>query len=261
MKFKSFLWNRILSFPRSLLVTIWFYFHTLCCALLVIFLSPFYLPQRLADFIIKVLWASPVLFFAGIEVEVRGSELWPQNSGCLIIFNHSSWMDIIILSAKLPRVPRFGAKIELFSIPFFGTAMRKVGVLPIERKNRRNVLNIYREAEKRAANGECFALAPEGTRQTQLALGRFKRGPFLFAVHAQMPLLALVLAGARDTMPKSSWLLNNSGFWKKKVLVEILPPISTLGKSERDLEDIQTKAINLMGEKITQLNRELGIFK
>src|SRR5690606_17085370 len=103
---------------------------------------------------------------------------------------------------------RFGAKIELFKIPFFGRAMRAVGTLPIARENRAGVFKIYKEAERQFSRDVIFVLAPEGTRQKEPRIGRFKKGPFIFAINARVPIIPAVLRGAHEVLPKKSLLVN-----------------------------------------------------
>ncbi|MGE3756278.1 MAG: lysophospholipid acyltransferase family protein, partial [Pseudobdellovibrionaceae bacterium] len=115
-----------------------------------------------------------------VKIRVHGKENLPKAGG-LVLFNHQSLIDIIILQYITGRI-KFGAKIELFKVPFFGPAMRLSGMLPIARDNVQDVIRVYKEAEARAAQGELFALAPEGTRQKVDQLGPFKSGPFIFAI-------------------------------------------------------------------------------
>lgn len=251
---------RSLTYLRGLILVIWLIVHTGLTAIFVLVVMPFLPGKRnWGDWVIGKLWAKPVVDLCGIDVIVRGEENWPpHNRGCLVLFNHTSWMDIFILSACLPRVVRFGAKIELFQIPIFSQAMHRVGALPIERKNRTKVLQIYKESEVRIKNGECFALAPEGTRQTELQLGRFKQGPFLFAIGAQAPIVPVLLAGSRELMPKGSWLVN-AGQWRRKVIVQILPSLSTENCQESDFERLQNSMRASMTPVYENLNRELGL--
>lgn len=173
-------------------------------------------------------WARVVLFVFGIRLDVRGAEHLPKKGGGIIIFNHQSNLDIpaLMLSNKLDT--RFGAKIELFKIPFFGAAMRAVGTLPIARSNRTEVLRIYQEASSRFAKNTIFVLAPEGTRQSEPIIGRFKTGPFHFAINAQVPLIPAVIKGAYHVQHKGQ-LGVNVGRWTRTVVIEYLPPIPTEG--------------------------------
>lgn len=213
---------------------------------------------KFADFVIGTLWAKPVLWLGNIHVEMRGYANWPSEKGCLVLFNHTSWIDIIVMAACLPRVPRFGAKIELFYIPFFGRAMRKAGMLPIERNRRTKVLQVYKEAESRASFGECFALAPEGTRQSELQLGRFKQGPFLFAIGAQIPIVPFVISGAREVMPRSRWLIGPP-VWHSRVIAQILPSVPSSGLDESKLVDLQERVRAVMVPAYERMNQELGL--
>src|SRR5262249_3071730 len=150
------------------------------------------------DFVCIQMWAKPLLWVSGVKLEIRGRENVAQGGkGFLILFNHSSNYDIPVLFC-FPRSFRFGAKVELFKIPFFGRAMKMCGVLPIDRGNREKVMQVYENAISRVEKGECFALAPEGTRQNQPRIGSFKRGPFEFALNAKMDVVPVVIAGTYE---------------------------------------------------------------
>jgi 1-acyl-sn-glycerol-3-phosphate acyltransferase len=149
-------------------------------------------------------WAKSSLFLFGIKVKTYGLENIPAGS-CLLMFNHTSHFDILVIQSVVPRL-RFGAKIELFSFPIFGLAMKRAGVLPIARSNIDEVKKVYKAAESRTEGGECFALAPEGTRQEQEVIGSFKSGPFIFAINAGIPIIPVLVKGCQQAYPKKSWI-------------------------------------------------------
>lgn len=182
-------------------------------------------------------WGRWSCFFFGIKVECRGLENIPKE-GCLFLFNHASLYDIPIMYGWLKKDFRFGAKAELFKVPFFGGALRATGMLPIHRAKRGEVLKLYQESVERIDRGESFALAPEGTRQLQAAIGEFKRGPFIFAVQAQAPLVPVVLSGTLEIIDKDGWLINR-GRWNRKVCLEVLPPVSTKGCDQEQITQLQ----------------------
>lgn len=171
-------------------------------------------------------WSRVVLATWGIRVEVRGEENLPAKGGGIIVFNHQSLFDIPVLMRSTLKNIRFGAKIELFRIPFFGIAMRSVGTLPIARENRSEVMKVYREAERRFAQDYIFVLAPEGTRQKDPVIGRFKKGPFMFALSGGVPILPAVIRGAHEVLPKKS-LRINVGSWTRTVYLDFLTPVPT----------------------------------
>ena len=231
-----------LSRPRAVAVTIFGFAWTLWMSVVIITCGALTGRADWLDFLLKHAWCRPILWLGGVKVEVRGvdPELLRAREGFLILFNHSSHLDIMTLFAYFPRGFRFGAKIELFKIPFFGAAMRVCGILPIDRANRGKVLKVYQAAIDRVRRGECFALAPEGTRQPTAKLGPFKRGPFEFAIQAQMPIVPVILAGTNAILPRNSvWL--NWGRWRRRVIVQLTPAIAAKDYTSDRSAELQSK--------------------
>lgn len=214
---------KLFSYPRTILASLLYPLFLGGCSIYAILQNLLLNDRRLDDAIIQF-WGRGSCWMFGVKIDVRGLENIPEG-GCLYLFNHTSFFDIFVMSAILRGV-RFGAKIELFKIPFFGMAMRRLGVLPIARERREEVFKIYKAAEGRIKNGERFALAPEGTRQTVERLGSFKAGPFVFAINAKAPVVPVVILNAVHILPKGQ-LLPNWGIWKRTIRMEILPPVST----------------------------------
>ncbi len=247
----------LLSYPRAVIVTAAGVLHTFIMSLVMLFLAVVVRNIDLINWAIVWLWSRPLVVPAGVRVEVRGAEnVRLKDKGFLILFNHSSLIDIPILYGYFPRPFRFGAKIELFKIPFFGRAMAACGVLPIDRGSRSKVMRVYDSAIARINNGECFALAPEGTRQSDVHLGKFKRGPFEFAINAQMDIVPVVLAGALKVLPKSTYLMN-MGRWRRKVIMEITPPIPAADFTLDTLEQLQERVRGQMEPAFIRANQEL----
>ena len=229
-----------LSYVRGPIATVVGVLWTFFISVLVILVATVTSSPRPIDFISIHLWARFILWMSGVELEVRGREnVQPGGKGFLILFNHSSNFDIPALFL-FPRSFRFGAKVELFKIPFFGRAMAMCGVLPIDRGNRNKVMRVYDSAISRIEQGECFALAPEGTRQNEPKIGTFKRGPFDFALNAKADLVPVVLAGVYEVLPKKAFLVN-TGKWKRKVIMEILPRVPTHGLTAEQLDPVVQK--------------------
>jgi 1-acyl-sn-glycerol-3-phosphate acyltransferase len=231
-------WNYIYGPFAVVMIFIW----TILCSFTAFSVS--FVPKRkLHDGVIS-LWAHVIIKLLGATVIVQNKELL-KDKGCLLLFNHLSLIDIPLIYVAVGGDLRFGAKIELFRIPLFGHALRRLGFLPVERNNRSGTLKIYEKAKSRCQNGERFILAPEGTRQDTLTLGSFKSGPFILAIQAGIPLLPVLIAGPEKIYPKHSLLLrlNHKVVFK----VCILEEISTEGFSLDDrnkLKDITWKKMN-----------------
>lgn len=237
---------KLIFILRSIIGGILFLVNTLLCSLLITLFSHHGWQRKMQNRIIYF-WAHSALHFFGVELEIRGLEKIRPGSG-LLLFNHSSFFDIFVIFAAYQDF-RYGAKIELFKIPFFGAAMRRAGVLPIARQNREEVFKVYEEAKTRAEVGEKFALAPEGGRNRDGRLLPFKAGPFIFAINSQMPLIPTVVQGAFDVMKKGS-LVPNTEAWSKKIRVSFLDPIPVTGVSLSDREILQQKSFLLMSDYI-----------
>lgn len=247
-----------LSYPRGVIVSLTVAVATFFLSCIAVFTAAVIRRRAALDFLMNDVWSRPMLWLSGVRFEVRGGQhVAPGGKGFLILFNHSSHVDIPVLYAGFPRSFRFGAKIELFKIPAFGTAMRLVGVLPIDRRNRNKVMQVYQEAIARVEQGECFALAPEGTRQPEPKLGTFKRGPFEFAINAGMDIVPVVLAGTYAVLPRSKlWL--NQGRWRRKVIMEITPRVNA---TEYALENVDALVERVRAQMLSvhdALYAELG---
>jgi 1-acyl-sn-glycerol-3-phosphate acyltransferase len=159
---------------------------------------------------------------AGVRVRVHGRErLGDGQTGCVFAANHVSWFDVFALAATLPRYS-FVAKAELMRIPIFGRGARAVGTIPIERDNRKSAFASYDVAAGIVRSGRPVVVFPEGTRGTSYAIRPFKKGPFVLAIAAGVPIVPLIIHGTIAVMPKGSWRIRSG-----VVDVHVLEPVST----------------------------------
>lgn len=233
---------KIIALIRSVIVSIVFIFFTLFMSALGVVLNVFLNNKKIDDAVIGT-WAKTTCFLFNTKVIVKNPEKIPRE-GCLLLFNHSSFFDIFALAGQLSEI-RFGAKLELFSIPVFGPAMRRTGTLPITRNNREQTLKVYSMAQGRFATGEKFALSPEGGRFHGENLSPFKAGPFLFAMSSEVPICPVVIHGAYETLPKGA-IFANSDRWSRTIVLEILDPVSTKGYTVEGRSELQ----NIVYEKM-----------
>lgn len=188
-------------------------------------------------------WGTVGLKLFGVELKVEGLNNIPEG-GCLFLFNHTSFFDVFAMLAAYDHF-RFGAKIELFQIPIFGQAMRKLGILPIARANREEVFKVYEMAKERARQGEKFALSPEGRRNDLETLLPFKAGPFVFAINSQIPIVPVVIRGAHAVMNRSQ-LIPNRDRWKRTITVTYLPIVHSREYSVEKRQELQSKVFEAM---------------
>ena len=195
-----------------------------------------YLKPKKLDWFLQY-WSMKALRNCGISVTLKGKENIPPQ-GSIILFNHTSLLDILVLQAYLGShlVLRFGAKTELFRIPVFSAFMKKIGTLPITRSNAKKTQKIYLESISKVHSGQSIALAPEGGRSDNTNIREFKSGPFAFAIQAQAPLLPIVIYGNRNILPKKHLFLNLTS---PQVKISVLPAIETKGKNIKDRHELK----------------------
>lgn len=176
-------------------------------------------------------WARAALWAAGVEYRVFGLEHLPRDRPAVIASNHQSWFDIFLLAAVLPISVRFVAKKELRRIPLLGRAMRQAGHIYIDRQDRRAAFDAYEEASKVIRAGMSAVVFPEGTRSRTGELLPFKKGPFVLAIAAQVPVVPVYCAGTFTLLPKGSFRLRPHA-----IALLFGPPIETTGLTYEDRE-------------------------
>jgi 1-acyl-sn-glycerol-3-phosphate acyltransferase len=156
---------------------------------------------NLAMWLARFAWSRSILKLAGARVVV--ARLPPLPDGPLIFAsNHESALDILALLARLPRTVRFVAKQELFRIPVFGWYLGMGGHIAVDRGNHARAVESLRTAGAAVRGGISLIVFPEGTRSTDLRVHPFKKGPFVVAMEAGVPVVPVAISGAGRITPK-----------------------------------------------------------
>ena len=206
---------------RTLYITIWVGFATLVAGTIVIVLSFF---VRSGDPLHNIarLWARSILVASRIKVTVKGMSNIDPASPYIYMPNHQSNFDIPVLLGHLKVQFRWLAKMELFKIPIFGRAMRKAGYISIDRNNRESAFKSLAVAANQIRNGVSVLIFPEGTRSRDGKIRPFKKGGFVMAIDAGVPIVPVVITGTRAIMPKGKFRV-----YKGHVRMDIQKPIHT----------------------------------
>ena len=167
----------------------------------------------------------------GVRVRIRGLEHLGQGP-YMFTPNHQSHFDIAALLGFLPGNNRFAAKKELFAQPVLGTVLRTLGMIPIDRENPLEAIQILNDLTLGRFSTIIF---PEGTRSRDGNLLHFKKGPFVAAIHLAIPVVPVVCKGTQQVMPKGRYL----SIWPGTVEVVVLEPIATTGLSYEDRDRLR----------------------
>lgn len=189
---------------RTLGITIWIVFTTLVCGTLVIVLSFF---VRSGNPLHKIgrFWGKSILVGSRVKVSVKGLSNIDLSAPYIYMANHQSNFDIPVLLGHLAVQFRWLAKVELFKIPIFGRAMRKVGYISIDRYDRESAFKSLDVAANKIKNGVSVLIFPEGTRSRDGKIRPFKKGGFVLAIDSGVPIVPVVITGTRAIMPQGKF--------------------------------------------------------
>jgi len=146
------------------------------------------------------------LRIAGIRVRIEGLENIPPGV-CIFAANHVSNMDPLAFVPAIPRRVSLLAKKEVFRIPILSKAMRLAKLIPVDREDREAAASSVDTAVEYLKEGLSFAVYPEGTRSRDGRLLPFKKGTFLMAIQAGVPIVPVSIVGAQALMRKGEWVL------------------------------------------------------
>lgn len=195
-------------------------------------------------------WCRAILWAAGVRIRLHNAQYMTRDEPRIYVANHISWFDIFSLASFLPHY-KFVAKAELFRIPIFGPAARAAGMISIERDNRKSAFASYDRAAAQIRRGASVVVFPEGTRGRSYELRPFKKGPFVLAVAAQVPVVPCIVHGTIPIQPKGSFRVR-SGI----VDVHFLDPIQTSDMTYDDRDRLARETWRRMADA---LEREYGI--
>ena len=189
-------------------------------------------------------WSTLILWAAGIKVRVHGLENVKEGEPHIFASNHVSWFDVPALAKILPHY-KFVAKAELFKVPIFGRGMRAVGMIEIQRENRKAAFGAYDVAAETIKQGASVVVFPEGTRGREYPLRPFKKGPFVLAIAAGVPIVPIIVHGTIEIMRKGSLRVHPGS-----IDVHLLKPVATTGYDydhrEALMETVRTRMADAM---------------
>jgi 1-acyl-sn-glycerol-3-phosphate acyltransferase len=155
----------------------------------------------------RIARAAARLFFAAIGSPVRteGSAIEPHYP-CVVVANHSSYLDGIILTAALPAGFTYLIKHEMSRMPVAGFVLRRLGSAFVARGDVQDRQRTARALHSLATRGSALGFFPEGTFDETPGLKPFHLGAFSAASRARLPVVPVVIFGARRKLPSGGFL-------------------------------------------------------
>lgn len=236
----------MLYIVRVIITTIWV---CVCCLLgiLVGIVRPFN-PNNTKIAASLIAWGRHLL---GFSIDLRNKEILNPSRPCVFISNHQDNLDIFPGGYTLPWNTVTIGKRSILLIPFFGQFFWLSGNILINRKNRKSAFETMDVAANAIKEKKISVwIMPEGTRSRGRGVLPFKKGPFITAIKAQVPIVPIAISTYTKHLNIGKW---HAG----KMIVQVLPPIQTAGLVPEDANTIKDQAFHLMRDTVAKLDAEI----
>ena len=180
-------------------------------------------------------WTNPLW-----HVRLTGRERLPWKGPAVIVANHLSLLDILVLYG-LFRPFKWVSKASIFQVPIVGWNMWLADYVPLRRGDRESIRQMMDRCRTHLRRGTPVLIFPEGTRSPDGHLQPFKDGAFRLAVEAGCPIIPVALSGTYATLPKHGFVLRR----RMDARVQVLAPIdpASHGNDPAALRDATRAAI------------------
>jgi 1-acyl-sn-glycerol-3-phosphate acyltransferase len=170
---------------------------------------------------------------APVFVKIKGKEHLVKGQSYVIVANHRSSFDILIVYAFLGLRFKWVMKKELRKVPGLGYGSKAIGHIFIDRSNTKKAIESMKEAGKKIKNGVSVFFFPEGTRSKTGALLPFKKGAFYFAVDLGLPILPVSINGTDRILPSDTFNL-----FPGKAEIIFHPPIDIAPYTKENIPEL-----------------------
>jgi len=225
----------------------WLYTVLFCVISSLILIATLRIPSHALSSGMLRIWGVGMCWLSRIEVVVENPEHLRTAAPTVVAMNHTSLIDIFVVSSQMPdRLVVVGKK-EMLFVPFVGQLYWLMRHITVDRSNsERAVASMARANQIIRDNKLRVLVAPEGTRTRTGELGPFKKGAFYTAMDLGCPIVTMVMAGSYALHPGGQ-LSTTPG----RIRMRILPPIDP---SDFTRENLQEKADDLRDAMNTALD-------
>lgn len=184
-------------------------------------------------------WSRVALTLCRLRPHVVGLEHLRSLQSAIIVANHASYIDPVVLMAAIPVEFHFVAKRALADYPLIGTVIRKAEHLTIEKAGLSDRLAGADEVTERLRGGERLMIFPEGTFVRAPGLLPFRLGAFRAAVDTGRPIVPAAVDGTRHILPDGTWLFRHG-----TITVTIGAPMEPRGQGWPEMVRLRDAAVD-----------------
>ena len=147
-------------------------------------------------------------WFSGMRVTVKGTHNYPLDYNCVLVANHQSLLDILLLMAFIPKRLIFFAKKELRHVPILNWGLIHMGHVFVDREKASKALQQLEKMEIKLEQNLNVVVFPEGTRTVNGEVSEFKRGAFHLAAKMKKPVVPCYIKGTFNILKKDKLIVH-----------------------------------------------------
>jgi 1-acyl-sn-glycerol-3-phosphate acyltransferase len=185
----------------------------------------------------------------GLLPRRSGAEL--PSGGSVLVSNHGSYLDSLVLIMASERPIVFTAKQEVYSLPVVSQVMRRMSHLSVDRGSAKGRLESYAAMADCLREGQLVHIFPEGTFTRTVGVHPFRLGAFHLAAEEGRPVVPLAIRGARQALPDGAWLPRPS-----RIEVEFLDPLYQAAPGFREIVRLRDRARQALARASAEPLRE-----
>ena len=253
--FLTFEAMKVLKIIFWILWRIWFY---ILMAIPILIMLPFLLASIITEsgypyfFKMARIWAKFILFGMGFYYKIERLQKLEKGKSYMIVANHTSMTDIMLMLALIKNPFVFVGKKELVKIPLFGFFYKRTCIL-VDRNSSKSKNEVFKRAQSRLNKGLSICIFPEGgvPDDESILLDEFKDGAFRLAIDHQIPIVPIVFA---DNKRRFSYTFFSGS--PGKMRAKILPFIETKGLSSDNRKDLRDQTRQLIYKGLLEFKKD-----
>jgi 1-acyl-sn-glycerol-3-phosphate acyltransferase len=182
------------------------------------------------------------------KIEIEGRENAVGGNTYVIISNHQSILDILILCCLRYKF-KWISKVENMKVPVLGWYLRMADYITVNRSNEESKTDMLEKSYRCLKKGISIMIFPEGTRSLNREIGFFKRGAFQLAIQAHVPILPILIDGTGDILPKHGLIFGSN----YRIRIRVLNPVQPEDFGTNNPNDLALRFKALIKSELIEL--------
>lgn len=240
--------------------TLWRIWYYIMVAVPILIMFPFLVVSILKEtwypyfFVMARIWAKFILFSTGFYYKVESEYEFVEGKSYILVANHTSMLDIMLMLAIVRNPFVFVGKKELSNIPLLGFFYKRTNIL-VDRNSKISRAEVYNSVDRRLGQGLSICIFPEGgvPDDESILLDNFKNGAFRMAIEHQIPILPITFGDNKERF-SYTFFSGSPGLMRAKIHF----PIETIGlieENKADVEKLKTSARDVIYNQLLEYQK------